>query len=117
MDDMAQRAHPSDNVSHRLAVRDKMPTTAEYAQALHAADMLTFIGEKLTTLYAAIMHAMPIYRLYPATPEPEAIAVLVAVGASVPLIDGGPAKRRRRARRFWTRISSRQRGRRTWCAK
>jgi hypothetical protein len=52
-----------------------MPTTAEYAEALHAADMLTFIGQKLTTLYAAIMHAVPVYRLYPATPEAEAIAL------------------------------------------
>jgi hypothetical protein len=36
-----------------------------YAEALHTADMLAFIGEKLTTLYAAIMHSMPVYRLHP----------------------------------------------------
>jgi len=80
------------NVSHRLAVRDKMPTAAEYAEALHTADMLGFIGEKLTTLYAAIMHAMPVYRLYPATSEGEAIALWWPWGRPPPLVDGGPAK-------------------------
>jgi hypothetical protein len=83
---------PATDVSHRLAVREKMPTTAEYAEALHTADMLAFIGEKLTTLYAAIMHAMPVYRLYPATPEAEAIALWWPWGRPPPLVDGGPAK-------------------------
>jgi hypothetical protein len=80
------------DVSHRLAVRDKMPTAAEYAEALHTADILAFIGEKLTALYAAIMHAMPVYRLYPATPEAEAIALWWPWGRPPPLVDGGPAK-------------------------
>jgi hypothetical protein len=54
--------------------------------------MLGFIGEKLTTLYAAIMHAMPVYRLYPATSEGEAIALWWPWGRPPPLVDGGPAK-------------------------
>jgi hypothetical protein len=69
-----------------------MPTTAEYADALHTADMLAFIGEKLTTLYAAIMHAMPVYRLYPATPECEAIAPWWPWGRPAPLVGDVPAK-------------------------
>jgi hypothetical protein len=50
-----------------------MPTAAEYAVALHTADMLAFTGAKLYMLYAGIMHSMPVYRLYPATSEHEAI--------------------------------------------
>ncbi len=80
------------DVSHRLAFRDKMPTAAEYAEALHTADMLGFIGEKLTTLYAAIMHSMPVYRLYPATSEREAIELWWPWGLPPPLVDGGLAK-------------------------
>ena len=54
--------------------------------------MLAFIGEKLTTLYAAIMHSMPIYRLHPATSEREAIELWWPWGCPPPLVDGGPAR-------------------------
>jgi hypothetical protein len=80
------------DVSHRLVTRDRMPTAAEYAEALHTADMLAFIGEKLTTLYAAIMHSMPVYRLHPATSEREAIELWWPWGRPPPLVDGGPAR-------------------------
>jgi hypothetical protein len=80
------------DVSHRLVARDRMPTAAEYAEALHTADMLAFIGEKLTTLYAAIMHSMPVYRLHPATSEREAIELWWPWGRPPPLVDGGPAR-------------------------
>ena len=63
-----------------------------YAEALHTADMLAFIGEKLTTLYAAIMHSMPVYRLHPATSEREAIELWWPWGRPPPLVDGGPAR-------------------------
>ena len=52
-----------------------MPTAAEYAEALHIAEMLAFTSAKLLVLYAGVMHSMPIYRLYPATSEREAIVL------------------------------------------
>jgi hypothetical protein len=69
-----------------------MPTAAEYAEALHTADMLAFIGEKLTTLYAGIMLSMPVYRIYTATSERDAIELWWPWGRPPPLVDGGPAK-------------------------
>ena len=54
--------------------------------------MLAFTGEKLTTLFAGIMHSMPIYRLHPATSEHEAIQLWWPWGRPSPLVDGGPAK-------------------------
>jgi Helix-turn-helix len=71
---------------------DKMPSAAEYAEAIHIADMLAFTSEKLVTLYAGIMHSMPIYRLYPTTPEPEAIALWWPWGRPAPLVDGTPPR-------------------------
>jgi hypothetical protein len=67
-----------------------LPTAAAFAEALHVAEMLAFTGEKLSILYAAVMHSMPIYRLYPATAEAEAFALWWPWGRPPPLIDGGP---------------------------
>ena len=64
-----------------------MPTPSDYAEALHIADTLVFTGEKLLALHRGIVYSMPIYRLYLATSEGEAIA-LVAVGATN-AADGG----------------------------
>jgi hypothetical protein len=43
-------------------------------------------------LYAGIMHTMPIYRLYPATSEHEAISLWWAWGRPAPLLDGQPPR-------------------------
>jgi hypothetical protein len=87
----ARRAE-AEQVSDRMLNATDMPTAAEYAVALHTADMLAFTGAKLDMLYAGIMHSMPVYRLYPATPEREAIALWWPWGRPPPLVDGGPAK-------------------------
>jgi hypothetical protein len=80
-----------EDVIARLQIVDR-PTAAEYAEALHVAEMLCFVGEKLTSLYAGIMFSMPVYRLYPATPEPEAIGLWWPWGRPAPLIDGPPPR-------------------------
>lgn len=54
--------------------------------------MLCFVGEKLTSLYAGIMFSMPVYRLYPATSEAEAIGLWWPWGRPAPLIDGPPPR-------------------------
>jgi hypothetical protein len=69
-----------------------LPTASEYAVALHTAEMLVFASEKLLSLYAGIIYSMPIYRLYPATAEAEAIALWWPWGRSAPLVDGGPPR-------------------------
>jgi hypothetical protein len=69
-----------------------LPTAGEYAVALHNAEMLVFASEKLLSLYAGIIYSMPIYRLYPATAEAEAIALWWPWGRSAPLVDGGPPR-------------------------
>jgi hypothetical protein len=53
--------------------RTKHPTAAEYAETIHIADMCAFASANLAALDAGITHSMPIYRLYPATSEREAI--------------------------------------------
>ena len=68
------------------------PTAAAYAEASHIADMLAFLSEKLLALYAGIMHSMPVYRLYPATSEPEAMALWWPWGHCAPLFDGVPPR-------------------------
>lgn len=69
------------------------PVTAlEYAEAMYIPDGLEFMSAKLVALHAGIMHSMPIYRLYPATSEHEAIELWWPWGRPPPLIDGGPAK-------------------------
>jgi hypothetical protein len=86
--------------AHRPAVAETvaglntadLPTAAAYAVALHIAEMLCFVGEKLTSLYAGIMFSMPIYRLYPATPEAEAIGLWWPWGRQAPLIAGPPPR-------------------------
>jgi hypothetical protein len=62
----------------------------EYAEAVHIADMLVFTGTKLLTLYAGIMHSMPIYRLYPTISEAEAIALWWPWGRPAPLVGSVP---------------------------
>jgi hypothetical protein len=79
------------DVLNRLGDDSQAPPTAtEYAEAIHIADMLVFTSEKLLALYAGIMHTMPIYRIYPATPEHEAISLWWAWGRPAPLTDGRP---------------------------
>jgi hypothetical protein len=67
-------------------------TAQDYAAAICTADALRFLSAKLVTLYAGIMHSIPLYRLYPATPEREAIFLWWPWGRPMPLVDGGPAK-------------------------
>ncbi|MBV8091549.1 MAG: hypothetical protein JO139_18640 [Alphaproteobacteria bacterium] len=91
-----------EDVVHRLAVPCATAeeyraaagsvTAEEYARALQIADGLQFMSGKLTILYTGIMHSIPVYRLYPATPEREAIELWWPWGRALPLIDGGPAK-------------------------
>jgi len=69
-----------------------LPTASEYAEAIHIADMLVFTSEKLLSLYAGIIYSMPIYRLYPATSEAEAIALWWPWGRPAPLVDSGPPR-------------------------
>ena len=71
---------------------DEMPSAAEYAEAVHIADMLVFTSTKLLTLYAGLMHSMPVYRLYPAISEREAIALWWPWGRAAPLVDGAPPR-------------------------
>jgi hypothetical protein len=85
----------SADVLNRLAGGDSHApalTAAEYAEAIHIADMLVFTSEKLLSLYAGIIYSMPIYRLYPATSEAEAIALWWPWGRPAPLVDGGPPR-------------------------
>ena len=56
------------------------------------AEGLQFMSGKLVALYSGIMHSIPLYRLYPATPEREAIELWWPWGRAMPLIDGGPAR-------------------------
>jgi hypothetical protein len=76
-----------------------LPTAGEYAVALHNAEMLVFASEKLLSLYAGIIYSMPIYRLYPATAEAEAIALWWPWGRSAPLVDGGPPRPPKRGKK------------------
>lgn len=81
----------ADDILDRL-LRGDTPTAAAYAEALHIADMLVFTSTKLVTLYAGIMHSMPIYRLYPTISEPEAITLWWPWGRAAPLVDGPPPR-------------------------
>jgi hypothetical protein len=78
------------DVARRLQTPASVPSAQEYAEGIHIAEMLAFTGQKLTTLYAGIMHSMPIYRLYPAAPEREAIAHWWPWGRPALLFDGKP---------------------------
>jgi hypothetical protein len=71
---------------------DEMPSAAEYAEAIYIAAMLIFTSTKLLTLYAGLMHSMPIYRLYPGVSEKEAIALWWPWGRAAPLVDGAPPR-------------------------
>jgi hypothetical protein len=82
----------ADDVAARLFPPHRLPTAAEYAKAIHIADMLAFTSAKLSWLYAGIMHSMPIYRMHPSVSEREAIELWWPWGRAVPLVDGAPAK-------------------------
>jgi hypothetical protein len=82
------------DIAERMTAAGTLPTAEEYAEALHIADMLAFTSTRLVALYSGIMHSMPIYRMYPATPECEAIELWWPWGRSVPLVDGGPTRPR-----------------------
>jgi hypothetical protein len=84
------------DVAERLQNPANLPGASEYAEAVHIAEMLAFVGAKLMALYAGIMHSMPVYRLYPAMAEREAIGLWWPWGHPPPLVDGGPAKPRLR---------------------
>jgi hypothetical protein len=59
---------------------------------MYIAEALEFMSAKLVALHSGIMHSIPLYRLYPATPEREAIELWWPWGRAMPLIDGGPTK-------------------------
>jgi hypothetical protein len=82
----------ADEGAGRMSPISRLPTAAEYAEAVYIADMLAFTAAKLDVLYAGIMHSMPIYRMYPATAEAEAIGLWWPWGREVPLVDGGPPR-------------------------
>lgn len=84
-----KRRPDAESVSNRLKSPD-LPTAAEYAEAVHIADMLDFTSEKLLSLYAGIIYSMPIYRLYPGLSEAEAIDLWWPWGQSAGLIDSRP---------------------------
>jgi hypothetical protein len=86
----ARRVIALDIASRLAGHAPGLPTPAEYAEAVHIADMLAVGGGKLLTLYAGIMLSMPVYRLYPGTPEREAIALWWPWGRPAVLIDGRP---------------------------
>ena len=81
-----------DSVVDHLQTVSEPPSAAAYAEALHIVDMLAFVGEKLVMLSAGILHSMPVYRLYPATSEQEAIALWWPWGRRAPLFDGSPPR-------------------------
>jgi hypothetical protein len=76
-------------IAERLLGND-LPSASAYAEAVHIADMLVWAGETLLAAYAGYMVAMPIYRLYPSTPEREAFALWWPWGRAAPLVDGPP---------------------------
>lgn len=92
LDTWDARRPEADGVAKRLQNPSALPSAGDYANALHIAEMLAFVGEKLRSLYAGIMYSMPIYRLYPATSEPEAIALWWPWGRPAPLMDGAPPR-------------------------
>ena len=96
---------------------DNLPTAAEYAEAVHIADMLVFTSEKLLALYAGVMCSMPVYRLYPGTPEAEAVALWWPWGRPARWSMAVRRDRRSPGRSCSIPRSSPQRGRRISCAR
>lgn len=86
-----QRRGRADDVVLRLQSPNR-PEAREYAEALHTAEMLAFTSRKLLSLYDGIIYSMPIYRLYPATAEADALGLWWPWGRPAPLIDGGPPR-------------------------
>jgi DNA-binding ferritin-like protein len=89
-DQAGQRAF-AEQIAERLRQQEEV-TAQQYANALSTASVLEFVSAKLAMLYSGIAHSIPLYRLYPATPEREAIELWWPWGRAMPLVDGGPAK-------------------------
>jgi hypothetical protein len=85
--------------------------------AICTADALEFLSGKLVVLYAGFMHSMPIYRLYPAVSERQAIDLWWPWGRVIPLVDGGPSKAPTTRKKVLDPASSKQRARKTWSGK
>jgi hypothetical protein len=78
-------------IAERLEMPDELPTADDYADAVYLADMLVWSGQTLLLLYAGMMIGMPVYRLYPTTPERKAVALWWPWGRPAPLFDGKPS--------------------------
>jgi len=81
----------AETIVARLESPDDLPTAEDYAKAVYVADMLVWSGQTLLALYAGMMIAMPVYRLYPTTPESQAVALWWPWGRPAPLADGHPS--------------------------
>jgi hypothetical protein len=92
MADQAQARAFAEDVATRLGVGGADVTAQDYAAAISTADAVEFMSAKLVMLYVGIAHSIPLYRLYPTTPEREAIELWWPWGRAMPLVDGGPAK-------------------------
>jgi hypothetical protein len=90
--DQARARASAENVATRLGGGGAGVTAQEYGAAISTADALEFMSAKLVMLYSGIAHSIPLYRLYPATSECEAIGLWWPWGRAMPLVDGGPAK-------------------------
>jgi hypothetical protein len=88
----ARRAMAHD-VQDRIERREDMPGADEYAQAVTIADRLVFTAGKLSRLYLAMLHSMPVWRVYPATPERDAVALWWPWGREPMLMDAAPPRR------------------------
>jgi hypothetical protein len=91
---LADRTEPrafAGDIATQLRQRDEVPAQ-QYADAISFAGAAEFVSAKLVMLYSGIAHSIPLYRLYPATPEQDAIELCWPWGRTMPLVDGGPAK-------------------------
>jgi hypothetical protein len=82
----------ADGVANRLYLEGSAVTAKDYAAAISIADTREFMSAKLIMLHAGIANSIPLYRLYPATPECEAIKLWCPWGRAMPLVDSGPSK-------------------------
>lgn len=81
----------ADGIERRLDSPGSV-TAAEYAEAIHIADLLEFASAKLASLYAGFMHSMPVYRLFPWLPEREAVDLWWPWGREAPLVARQPGR-------------------------
>jgi hypothetical protein len=87
------RRPQADDVARRLRDAVPMPAAAEFAEAVHTAETLAFTAMKLDMLYRAVMHSMPVWRLWPSTAETEALAMWWPwPWDSPPMVRGKPPK-------------------------